>query len=505
MERRRPACITVARAFSPHGAVHEEGAVSTAPSPTARCYDTPMPEPQIRYARTVDGVSIAYYTMGEGPALVLPSNILWSNVRTKSALLPEYARAGAGIGRNMTVVRYDARGAGMSDRSSLDHGIEARLTDLDAVVAKLSLERFSLLGAYHSAATAIEYAARHPEKVERLVLCNPYAVGTVYQHAIRRFESFRELAREEWEEYTIAIAAANVGYSDPVLLQSLAKRFRESMEPEAVQSFHASLADIDVRPSLARVQAPTLVFFREGAIATGSAWSSMTREVASGIPDCEFIHSVAERGALWTAVDTAAVERFFGIAPAESNEPAVASELAAVSQGPSSGTAIILFADIVDSTALTERLGDTAFREKARALDDALRIAVRDHGGAAIDGKLLGDGILATFPAASQAITAALSFESAAAASQLQLHVGLHAGDVIREQDAGGQTNVYGGAVNIAARISALAAPGEVLVSDTVRSLARTSAGVTFEDRGEHALKGIAEPQRVFAVRPSAL
>jgi class 3 adenylate cyclase len=75
------------------------------------------------------------------------------------------------------------------------------------------------------------------------------------------------------------------------------------------------------------------------------------------------------------------------------------------------------------------------------------------------------------------------------------LHVGLHAGDVIREEN-----NVFGGAVNIASRISALS-PGEVLVSDTVRSLARTSAGVRFEDRGEHALKGVADPQRVFAVR----
>ena len=141
-------------------------------------------------------------------------------------------------------------------------------------------------------------------------------------------------------------------------------------------------------------------------------------------------------------------------------------------------------------------LGDAAFREKARALDDALRIAVRDNGGAVIDGKLLGDGILATFPAASQAIAAALACGAAGDAQGLPLHLGLHAGDVIREQN-----NVYGGAVNIAARISALAAPGEVLVSGTVRGLARTSAGVTFEDRGEHALKGIAEPQRVFAVR----
>ena len=131
-----------------------------------------------------------------------------------------------------------------------------------------------------------------------------------------------------------------------------------------------------------------------------------------------------------------------------------------------SATAIILFADIADSTALTERMGDAAFREKARALDDALRTAMREHGGTAIDGKLLGDGILATFPAASQAIAAALALDAAGDAHGPPLHIGLHAGDVIRERPR--PQNVYGGAVNIAARISALAAPGEVFVSRTV-------------------------------------
>ena len=93
------------------------------------------------------------------------------------------------------------------------------------------------------------------------------------------------------------------------------------------------------------------------------------------------------------------------------------------------------------------------------------------------------------------AISAAIACASSGEKQGLPLHVGLHAGDVIRESD-----NVFGGAVNIAARISAIAAPGEVLVSDVVRALARTSARVTFDDRGEHPLKGIDEPQRVFAV-----
>ena len=159
-----------------------------------------------------------------------------------------------------------------------------------------------------------------------------------------------------------------------------------------------------------------------------------------------------------------------------------------------------MFADIVDSTALTERLGDAAFRAKARDLDSTLRAVIRDNAGTPIEGKLLGDGVLATFASARQAIEAALACGRAVDEGGLPLHLGLHAGDVIRESDPDGRANVYGGAVDIASRISGLLAPGEVLVSETVRSLARTSAGVAFEDRGEQVLKGVGEAVRVWAV-----
>src|SRR5947209_12572879 len=152
--------------------------------------------------------------------------------------------------------------------------------------------------------------------------------------------------------------------------------------------------------------------------------------------------------------------------------------------------------DIADSTALTERLGDAPFREKARDLDATLRTVIREHGGTPIEGKLLGDGVLAVFTSARQAIEAALTCGKAGAEATLPLHLGLHAGDVIREEN-----NIYGGAVNIASRISGLSAMSEVLVSDIVRGLARTSAGVRFEDRGEQTLKGIGEPVRVWAVK----
>ena len=113
-----------------------------------------------------------------------------------------------------------------------------------------------------------------------------------------------------------------------------------------------------------------------------------------------------------------------------------------------------------------------------------------------MEGKLLGDGVMAVFTSARQAIDAALRCRDLGNEAGLPLHLGIHAGDVVREGN-----NVHGGAVQLAARVQSAAAPGEILVSATVRDLARTSAGVAFEDRGEHELKGIAEPQRLFAVR----
>jgi class 3 adenylate cyclase len=148
---------------------------------------------------------------------------------------------------------------------------------------------------------------------------------------------------------------------------------------------------------------------------------------------------------------------------------------------------------------MTERIGDAAFRERARTLDASLRSVIKDAGGTPVEGKLLGDGVLASFTVARQAIEAALACVEASREADLELRVGIHAGDIIRESG-----NVFGGAVNIAARVADAAGAGEVLVSDVVRSLARTSANVTFEDRGEQSLKGVGEPVRVWAVSQAA-
>ena len=250
----------------------------------------------------------------------------------------------------------------------------------------------------------------------------------------------------------------------------------------AARYYEEFIGSIDITSRLPNVQIPALVLhFSENRLTPLEA----TRKVATLLPDARFVpleggpdrYNDEFESLVLPFLDEEREER-----PTEIP----------------SGTAVILFADIVDSTALTERHGDAAFRERARDLDGSLRALIREAGGTPIEGKLLGDGVLATFASARQAIEAALRCGAAGDECGLPLHLGLHAGDVIREDN-----NVYGGAVNIAARIAGESAPGEVLVSGTVRDLARTSAGVAFEERGERELKGIGEPVHVWAVRAS--
>jgi class 3 adenylate cyclase len=263
------------------------------------------------------------------------------------------------------------------------------------------------------------------------------------------------------------------------------------MTPEVLVTAFREERGFDIAELLSEIRCPTLVVHRRVPEEEGGP-IELSKALAASLPNARFVSIGAPHYFLlasdWEAGGLATIEHFL-------------DESEALSQRDlPSGTAIILFADIVDSTALTERLGDAAFREKARELDGALRAIIRENAGTPIEGKLLGDGVLAVFTSARQAIEAALACGKAGDDGGLPLHLGLHAGDVIREADADGRANVYGGAVNIASRISGLSAPGEVLVSETVRSLARTSAGVEFEDRGEQALKGVGEAVRVWAV-----
>ena len=194
-----------------------------------------------------------------------------------------------------------------------------------------------------------------------------------------------------------------------------AAHMRQCVEPEAYRSSQSNMETWDVSALLPQITARTLVVrtTSDRGITTVPA----KQRQAAQIPNARF-----------QLVD----DRLYQQLPGIIAEFLTESDQIAQPDLPS-GTAIILFADIVDSTALTERLGDAAFRDKARDLDAALRTIIHHNTGTPIEGKLLGDGVLAVFTSARQAIEAALACGKAGAAGGLPLHLGLHAGDVIRE------------------------------------------------------------------------
>jgi class 3 adenylate cyclase len=439
----------------------------------------PRMESQIRYTRTADGVSIAYAVIGQGPPLLFARALFSAGIDDElawpSGLWPLLTSA-------HSVVLWDLRVEGLSASAS-EAGFDDLVADLEAVADAAGGERFDLIGVLKQSHVALAYAARNPQRVSHLVLDTPSTPGVSLRSLLA--ESLFALASEDWHNFVDFYALRLYGWDRAELARHWADRIRAQYTSAQFLAQVEMMASVDASRDAASVKTPTLVIHdRDASIFSSAAdLGPYARQLAATIPGAQL--AVIKPGAVPVAE---VIERFLsGEGSALETHP---------DASPAPGTAVILFTDIVSSTALTERMGDARFREASRALDTGLRAAIREAGGAAIDGKLLGDGVLATFPSAAQAIDGARRCLTLSAASELGLHIGLHAGDVIREDN-----NVYGGAVNIASRICGLSAPGEILVSDVVRGMARSSAGVEFEDRGEQEMKGVGEPVRVYAVR----
>jgi class 3 adenylate cyclase/pimeloyl-ACP methyl ester carboxylesterase len=438
-------------------------------------------EPHIRYVRSADGTKIATATLGSGPYLVAIPAIPLASIEGGRAIQPERT-AIERLAERHTVVQFDPRGQGLSDRDIADLSLEARVADIEAVFATVPGPA-SVFSRAWQAPASIAFAARYPERVRRLVLTSAAARGQDYVLSDKR-RALAAVLDVDWELYCSALAFVEFGWTEEG--RQYADIISKSVTADVVRRNWRAMRQHDASEYLSSVRCPTLLLYTpqpEVGVRDDAA-----RSLATLIPGARlqpFDGPFTQLGLSVRTVDT--VLDFFeeDVSLAASTEPP---------QVP--GTAIILFLDIAGSTELTTRLGDAAYREQERALDASLRAAIREAGGKPVEGKVLGDGVMATFASAKDAIDAALRCQALGGEAGLSLHAGIHAGDVLRE----GQ-NVHGGAVQVAARIADASAAGEVLVSDIVRGLARTSAGVAFEDRGERELKGVSEPVRVFAVR----
>ena len=467
---------------------YERFALACASRPISRIsYILPAMERDIRYCTTADGVSIAYWTFGEGPPLVYIAQPVLTSTAGDYKLTTTrnwFER----LASERRIVRFDPRGTGLSNENG-DFTVDAIGRDLSAVVDALALPTFDLWGDMDAGIIAAAYAAHHPDRVHHLILWNSWPRAKDMPES-ETLQTLDRLIDVNWPLYARTTAWMDSGWSAEDAAE-YARYVESGCKAAIARAFITATWDYDVESLLPEIACPTLVLHRRDHRYIPLA---LGQRLAARIPGARL--SVIEGTSFhpWFEHADTIMDRVDAFAPTQSDD--ASSKANRTLADAAHGTAIILFADIVDSTALTERMGDTAFRAKARDLDVELRRIIADAGGVTIDAKTLGDGVLATFPAASQGVAAALQCGAAGRDAGLPLHLGLHAGDVIREEG-----NVFGGAVNIAARISALSAPGDVLVSATVRELARTSAGVEFEDRGEHALKGVGDAVRVYAVR----
>jgi class 3 adenylate cyclase len=454
-------------------------------------------EPRIQYAQTSDGVSIAFWTMGEGMPLVHMPTIPVSHLEVEWQN-PEFRRWYERLAKTRKIVRYDGRGTGLSERDVARYSVDTHILDLEAVVDRLGLERFALFALLHAGPVAVVYAARHPERVSHLLLWCTYARGSDYS-GLPEVQTVRQFIGVDWETYTETTADVMLGRPRGEEGRWFAAYMRESVSPEAALAALGGTNEVDVAALLPDVRAPTLVLHRRQL---RFADIGLARELASKIPDARLV--ALEGASIAPYMDdteraVTAIDEFLG----------EGEEAAAGAEPPAGGLVTILFTDVEGSTALTDRLGDARARELLREHERIVREALKAHGGAEV--KTMGDGFMASFSSATRALECAIAIQRAFAerneaatarpstglgrAEVIRVRIGLNAGEPIAEEE-----DLFGTAVNEAARITASAKGGEILVANVVRELAK-GKDFLFADRGETSLKGLDEPVRLYEVR----
>ncbi len=457
-----------------------------------------MEQPHIQYAKTSDGVNIAFWSIGEGLPVIMTAAIPWGNLESEWRY-PAFRSWYENNARGRRLIRYDNRGSGLSDRNVARMDRESFELDILAVANRLELDTFALVGVSPGAPVAIGLAARNPGRVSHLILWCP--VWRPADWATPQQAAMRGLLSTDWALFTETTSHAVVaGWGSSDEARQYAALMRDAIDPHIL--IEAGILDwrYDLASLLPEILCPTLVLQRREAT---TPTLDSARQLAASIPDCQLV--VLEGGALlpWVG-DSGAVTR------AISDFLGIEEDLTTARQDPGQPVGAvhtILFTDVEGSTALTQRLGDAAAREVLREHERITREALRAHGGSEV--KTMGDGFMASFGSATKALECAIAIQRAIEGTRqaeigdreaIRVRIGLNAGEPIAEDDPDGRGDLHGTAVITAARIAALASGGEILVSNVVRELV-AGKGFLFSDRGDHALKGFEDPVRVYEVR----
>lgn len=441
-----------------------------------------MDSPDVRYAQSGDA-AIAYYALGDGPRDLVFAPFMVSAVFAWE-LLPVFRDFCARLSSFSRLILFDRRGIGASDRPRTRPTLEAHMEDVRAVLDAVGSEQAVLFGSGHGGQMCALFAATYPERTTALVLygTSDRAPGTTEEHRahLRRVRRVFGL-QEEFDREDGGYPSL---HHDEAFRRAMRTTVRASTSPGGAVDFLRTYFETDISDVLPLIRVPTLVLYRpdasplEGARRVPMAELD-ARRLAEQIPDARVVSIPGPDASPFVGPDIAnEVERFLDWP----HEAVVADRVLAT----------VLFTDLVSSTERIAAMGDRRWREVLETHHGAVRRELSLYGGVEID--TAGDGFFCRFDGPARAIGCAQRVVDGARELQLEVRAGVHTGECEVVGD-----KIAGIAVATGARISALARPGEVLVSRTVRDLVAGS-GIEFADRGEHALKGVPGVWQLYAV-----
>jgi class 3 adenylate cyclase len=438
--------------------------------------------PATRYARSGE-THIAYQVFGEGDLDV----VLVPGFTTHVELVWEYeptARLMEGFAAFARVITFDRRGSGLSDPVADAPTLEQRMEDLRAVMDAAGSERAALVGVSEGVPMSILFAATYPQRVLALVCSGGMARSTYAEDypwgtpAEALVESGLELILPSWGDGSLIDVSSPSQADNPEARAFFGRLERSTASPGMLAALARMFIDIDVREVVPSVHVPALILHRSHDRLVNVRHG---RWLAEHLPNARMVEFEGDDHIFWYESSEewlGEVQEFLTGARAEPDGERV--------------LATVLFTDIADSTSTAADLGDQRWREVLERHQRAVREALGRFNGREV--KSTGDGFLATFDGPARAIICAGAILQSSEALGIRVRAGLHTGECeVMGDDIGGI------AVHIAARVSAIAEPQELLVSRTVKDLVAGS-GTRFSDRGDHTLKGVPDTWQLYAV-----
>jgi len=428
--------------------------------------------PVTRYVDS-GGVKIAYQVFGDGPIdlVMVPGFVSNLDLQWTDPGMTGFNERMATFSR---LVMYDKAGTGLSDPVPAVPTLEQRMADLGAVLDATGAERPVLVGVSEGAPMSLLYAATYPDRVRGLILFGGIVCGQIGPHnpAGARWEAAASRLRivvDNWGEGHLLEMFSPTLAGAPFARRVAGIHERAMASPAMARAAFDAILDTDVRDILPTINVPTLVLHRIGDVVPIEG----ARYLAEHVPGARLVEFPGSDHYWWVgeaAPIADAIEEFVtGAKPERSNDRMLAT---------------VLFTDIVGSTERAAALGDAQWRRLLEQHNSLSNQQIAAFRGRAVTST--GDGFLAVFDGPARGVRCARALIEGMQELGLEIRAGLHTGECERVDG----DNIGGLAVHIGARISALAGPGEVLVSSTVRDLV-AGAGIEFESTGEHELRGI--------------